>query len=108
MKATLKNGSSKNTAILTGGVDYVTEAFSVESAFGIFDGPCLAKCKKTLGEDVTFGTMGNTGASAAFAFDCPGAEYIKVGVQPGLCFVDKFGDQKKKEGTAVALNLNYS
>jgi len=112
IKATLKNGSSMGTAILTGGIDYVTEAFSVETSFGVLDGPCLAKCSKTLGvKDVKFGTMGNTGASAAFAFDCPGAEFIKVGLQPGLCMVDKYkkeGDSNVADGMAVALNINYS
>jgi len=112
IKATLKNGSGMDTAVLTGGVDYATEAFSVEGSFGIYDGACVAKCNKDLKVDtVTLGTMGNTGASAAFAFDCPGAECVKVGLQPGFSLFETYkkeGDKNVKDKIDAVLNLNYS
>jgi len=62
---------------ILGSAEYVTESFSVEAKV------CKAK--------------GASGAMAALAFDCPGLEVVRVGVQPAVDLNDKDPD----------INLNF-
>jgi len=57
------------TKKMVGTAEYVTESFSVEAK----------ACKGA----------GGSGAMAALAFDCPGLEVVRVGVQPALVLNDK-------------------
>merc|ERR1711935_353220 len=68
--------------VLTGSVNYVDPAFSMEGKFGLFDGP---KCYKDDATKFNYGT-GTLGASGAFAFECPFAEGVSVGLQPAIGF----------------------
>lgn len=71
--------------VLTGSLNYVDPLFSMEGKFGLFDGP---KCYKT---DEFSAATGTLGASGAFAFECPFAEGVSIGLQPAI----GYGKEKK-------------
>lgn len=70
--------NAKEITKVTGGLDYQTSTFSVESKFTAFDGPSIAKA----GGD--FSKAGTHGLSAAIAMDLPGFDGFKVAVTPSM------------------------